>query len=442
MAPSLAVSREAGEVDTAPPSVQSPPADSNSKPLKQCSPLSRKSRHPHSFLNLAQLRSVADQEVHHQPTQGLQQQQYPNPSLNPRKFRAPASHIRSRSTIQRRNVDSSAETAALDWFYAWLHDGSVLLWRFYLVQGDLSVPKFRQAQLTAKAPAVTGATPIPSNEVLFSAGAALGNKDMRFILADTESRILEYAVKFSGDFDSISLSLPPPRPSLVGVHDGHRSAIQHTSVNPFGCEMASHDAQGVLLVWENAERHKMPTANIKMVRYNSVDKAAAVIVGRDGKEQIAIWGFSPLSSNSLYFPESMIDPPPGTSGRVCEMRWHLTPGAQCYLGVQWNNRIDIYVQSRRLYSAWECVHSICAQDFSPPHEFGSFSFSNTGLPIFSVGPQIFESEVRLPSGHSLDDLAFLRHGQMPYICPEMLCKLVLWGRQNSAKKILLGLYDR
>ena len=55
-------------------------------------------------------------------------------------------------------------------------------------------------------------------------------------------------------------------------------------------------------------------------------------------------GDSPLHlANRCIFPAATIYPT-NDYDKVKEMRWHLTHGAQSYLGIQWNDKIDIYIQ--------------------------------------------------------------------------------------------------
>ncbi|KAJ2516302.1 regulator of (H+)-ATPase in vacuolar membrane, partial [Coemansia sp. RSA 2049] len=178
-----------------------------------------------------------------------------------------------------------------------------------------------------------------------------------------------------------------------------------------------------------------------MIRYNSIDKAAIVSTEGDGSQVITVWVFSSTSRESHYLPAGTIYPRRKTDC-VREIRWHLTEYAQSYLGIQWDDRIDVYCQERNLDGAWKCIFTIHASDYGIDKLLGSFSFTASGEPIFSVEKKlILCSEVVPNSSVRISDAAFDEHGELPMIHPFVLIELLSWGKIEIVKQLLSLLYD-
>ncbi|KAJ2522058.1 regulator of (H+)-ATPase in vacuolar membrane [Coemansia sp. RSA 2049] len=178
-----------------------------------------------------------------------------------------------------------------------------------------------------------------------------------------------------------------------------------------------------------------------MIRYNSIDKAAIVSTEEDGSQVITVWVFSSTSRESHYLPAGTIYPRRKTNC-VREIRWHLTEYAQSYLGIQWDDRIDVYCQERNLDGAWKCIFTIHASDYGIDKLLGSFSFTASGEPIFSVEKKlILCSEVIPNSSVRISDAAFDEHGELPMIHPFVLIELLSWGKIDIVKQLLSLLYD-
>lgn len=195
-------------------------------------------------------------------------------------------------------------------------------------------------------------------------------------------------------------------------------------------------------VWFCSKQHKLPCMNVDMIRYNSIDKAAIVSSTPDGSQVITIWVFSSASRASSYLPAGTIYPEKQTD-RVREIRWHLTPYAQTYLGIQWDDRVDIYCQQRNLDDAWLCVLTIPASDFAmdSSSHIGSFSFTYSGHPILSIDRQLIQCSSDTSGGKTLGDVAYEEHGQLSFIHPRMLTELMSWEKMDTVKDLLAKLYD-
>ncbi|KAI8326327.1 hypothetical protein GQ54DRAFT_242197, partial [Martensiomyces pterosporus] len=193
-------------------------------------------------------------------------------------------------------------------------------------------------------------------------------------------------------------------------------------------------------MWFCSKKHRLPCMDAKMIRYNSIDKAAIVSVGEDGSQVITIWVFSSASRASHYLPAGTIYPR-NKADRVREIRWYLTDYAQSYLGIQWDDRIDVYCQERNLDDAWLCIFTIPSSDFGPGQDIGSFSFTAAGEPTFSVGRKLVVYAQNLPDGKRISDAAFEEHGELPFIHPFVLTELMSWGQLDAVKQLLARLYD-
>ncbi|KAJ2327856.1 regulator of (H+)-ATPase in vacuolar membrane [Coemansia sp. RSA 2702] len=194
------------------------------------------------------------------------------------------------------------------------------------------------------------------------------------------------------------------------------------------------------LVWFSAKEHCIPCLNVDMIRYNSIDKAAIVSTDDRGLQTVTIWVFSSASRRSHYLPAGTIYPK-HASDRVQEVRWHLTEYAQTYLGIQWDDRIDIYCQERNIDSGWILAYTIRASEFGPNQRIGSFSFTAAGEPTFSIGKQLFVNSQRLEEGKAISELAYEEHGELPLIHPFVLTELMSWGKLEAVKRLLSMLYD-
>ncbi|KAJ1899149.1 regulator of (H+)-ATPase in vacuolar membrane [Kickxella alabastrina] len=193
-------------------------------------------------------------------------------------------------------------------------------------------------------------------------------------------------------------------------------------------------------VWFCSKEHRLPCMNVEMIRYNSIDKAAIVSTEADDSQVITIWIFSSASRASHYLPAGTIHPR-RKADRVREIRWHLTDYAQTYLGIQWDDRIDIFCQERNLDDAWLCVYTIATGDFGPGKTIGSFSFTASGEPIFSIDRKLIVCTQAMPDGRTLENAAYEEHGQLPLIHPYVLTELMSWGRVDVARRLLAQLYD-
>ncbi|KAJ2398425.1 regulator of (H+)-ATPase in vacuolar membrane [Coemansia sp. RSA 2603] len=193
-------------------------------------------------------------------------------------------------------------------------------------------------------------------------------------------------------------------------------------------------------IWFCSKEHRLPFMNVDMIRYNSIDKAAIVSSQEDGSQVVTIWVFSSASRASHYLPAGTIHPR-GKADRVREIRWHLTEYAQTYLGIQWDDRIDIYCQERDLDDAWLCVYTIPAYEYGPDKKIGSFSFTASGEPTFSVDRKLVVCTQNITDGRSLSQAAYDEHGQLPLIHPYVLTELMSWGRVDIARRLLAQLYD-
>ncbi|KAJ2848733.1 regulator of (H+)-ATPase in vacuolar membrane [Coemansia brasiliensis] len=192
------------------------------------------------------------------------------------------------------------------------------------------------------------------------------------------------------------------------------------------------------LVWFCAKEHRLPCLNVDMIRYNSIDKAAIVSTDDQGLQTVTIWVFSSASRRSHYLPAGTIYPRCATD-RVQEVRWHLTEYAQTYLGIQWDDHIDIYCQERNIDSGWICAHTINAADFGANKHIGSFSFTSAGDPTFSVNKQLF---IYLQTKNKpISELAFDEHGELALIHPFVLTELMSWGKIEAVKRLLSMLYE-
>ncbi|KAJ2787959.1 regulator of (H+)-ATPase in vacuolar membrane [Coemansia interrupta] len=193
-------------------------------------------------------------------------------------------------------------------------------------------------------------------------------------------------------------------------------------------------------IWFCSKEHRLPFMNVDMIRYNSIDKAAIVSSQEDGSQVVTIWVFSSASRASHYLPAGTIYPHSKTD-RVREVRWHLTEYAQTYLGIQWDDRVDIYCQERDLNDAWLCVYTIPAYDYGAHKKIGSFSFTASGEPTFSIDRKLVVCTQNIADGRSLSQAAYDEHGQLPLIHPYVLTELMSWGRVDIARRLLAQLYD-
>ncbi|KAJ2826832.1 regulator of (H+)-ATPase in vacuolar membrane, partial [Coemansia erecta] len=194
------------------------------------------------------------------------------------------------------------------------------------------------------------------------------------------------------------------------------------------------------IVWFCAKEHRLPCLNVDMIRYNSIDKAAIVSTDEDGLQSVTIWVFSSASRRSHYLPAGTIYPK-HKSDRVQEVRWHLTEYAQTYLGIQWDDRIDIYCQERNIDSGWICAYTISAAEFGPDKRIGSFSFTAAGEPTFAIAKQLFIYTQALEKDKTISDLAYEEHGELPLIHPFILTELMSWGKIEAVKRLLSLLHD-
>ncbi|PIA17396.1 hypothetical protein COEREDRAFT_7362, partial [Coemansia reversa NRRL 1564] len=193
-------------------------------------------------------------------------------------------------------------------------------------------------------------------------------------------------------------------------------------------------------MWFCAKEHRLPCLNVDMIRYNSIDKAAIVSTDKDGLQTVTVWVFSSASRRSHYLPAGTIYPQHNTD-RVHEVRWHLTEYAQTYLGIQWNDRIDIYCQERNIDGGWRLIHKIRASEFGPDKNIGSFSFTAAGNPTFSIDRQLFVYTHALQEGKTISDVAYDEHGELPLIHPFVLTELLSWGRVDAVRQLLAMLHD-
>ncbi|KAJ1993515.1 regulator of (H+)-ATPase in vacuolar membrane [Coemansia umbellata] len=194
-------------------------------------------------------------------------------------------------------------------------------------------------------------------------------------------------------------------------------------------------------VWFCSKEHLLPCMNVKMIRYNSIDKAAIVSMEEDGSQIITVWVFSSASRESHYLPAGTIYPRKKTDC-VREIRWHFTDYAQTYLGIQWDDRVDVYCQERNLDNAWRCIFTISSTDFGLKKEIGSFSFTSLGEPTFSVENQLFICSQSVPSsGKLISDITFEHHGELPLIHPFVLTELLSWGKMDVVQRLLSLMYD-
>ncbi|KAJ1960770.1 regulator of (H+)-ATPase in vacuolar membrane [Dipsacomyces acuminosporus] len=193
-------------------------------------------------------------------------------------------------------------------------------------------------------------------------------------------------------------------------------------------------------MWFCSKKHCLPRMDVRMIRYNSIDKAAIVSAASDGSQVITVWVFSSASRTSHYLPAGTIYPRKKTD-QVREIRWFLTDCAQSYLGIQWDDRVDIYCQERNLDNAWLCIFTIHASEFGPGVDIGSFSFTAAGEPTFSVGRKLVVYSQNLPGGKRISDAAFEEHGELPLIHPFVLTELMSWGQMDAVKQLLARLYD-
>ncbi|KAJ2587779.1 hypothetical protein IWW49_003303, partial [Coemansia sp. RSA 1797] len=178
-------------------------------------------------------------------------------------------------------------------------------------------------------------------------------------------------------------------------------------------------------MWFCAKEHRLPCLNVDMIRYNSIDKAAIVSTDKKGLQTVTIWVFSSASRRSHYLPAGTIYPK-RKSDRVQEVRWHLTEYAQTYLGIQWDDRIDIYCQERNIDSGWLCAYTISAAQFGPGKSIGSFSFTAAGEPTFAIDKQLFVYSQELEEGKTISDVAYEEHGELPLVHPFILTELMSW----------------
>ncbi|KAJ2800989.1 regulator of (H+)-ATPase in vacuolar membrane [Coemansia guatemalensis] len=193
-------------------------------------------------------------------------------------------------------------------------------------------------------------------------------------------------------------------------------------------------------MWFCAKEHRLPCLNVDMIRYNSIDKAAIVSTDSDGLQTVTVWVFSSASRRSHYLPAGTIYPQ-NKSDRVQEVRWHLTEYAQTYLGIQWDDRVDIYCQERNIDGGWRLAHTILASEFGPDKTIGSFSFTEAGNPTFSIGRQLFVHSLALQDGRTISDVAYEEHGELPLIHPFVLTELLSWGRVDAVRQLLAMLHD-
>ncbi|KAJ2783611.1 regulator of (H+)-ATPase in vacuolar membrane [Coemansia javaensis] len=192
--------------------------------------------------------------------------------------------------------------------------------------------------------------------------------------------------------------------------------------------------------WFCSKEHRIPCLNVDMIRYNSIDKAAIVSTDASGVQTVTVWVFSSASRKSHYLPAGTIYPR-RSSDRVREVRWHLAKYAQTYLGIQWDDHIDIYCQERNVDGGWLCAHTISASEFGPDMSIGSFSFTAAGDPTFSLGKQLRVHSQVLPGGRTLGNLAYDEHGQLPLVHPFVLTELMSWGKTEVVKRLIAMLYD-
>ncbi|KAJ2550103.1 regulator of (H+)-ATPase in vacuolar membrane [Coemansia sp. RSA 1878] len=193
-------------------------------------------------------------------------------------------------------------------------------------------------------------------------------------------------------------------------------------------------------MWFCAKEHRLPCLNVDMIRYNSIDKAAIVSTDEKGLQTVTIWVFSSASRRSHYLPAGTIYPK-RKSDRVQEVRWHLTEYAQTYLGIQWDDRIDIYCQERNIDSGWLCAYTISAAQFGPGKSIGSFSFTAAGEPTFAIDKQLFVYSQELEEGKTISDVAYEEHGELPLVHPFILTELMSWGKIEAVKRLLSLLYE-
>ncbi|KAJ2657471.1 regulator of (H+)-ATPase in vacuolar membrane [Coemansia sp. RSA 1199] len=193
-------------------------------------------------------------------------------------------------------------------------------------------------------------------------------------------------------------------------------------------------------MWFCAKEHRLPCLSVDMIRYNSIDKAAIVSTDEKGLQTVTIWVFSSASRRSHYLPAGTIYPR-RKSDRVQEVRWHLTEYAQTYLGIQWDDRIDIYCQERNIDSGWLCAYTISAAQFGPGKSIGSFSFTAAGEPTFAIDKQLFVYSQELEEGKTISDVAYEEHGELPLVHPFILTELMSWGKIEAVKRLLSLLYE-
>ncbi|KAJ2726361.1 regulator of (H+)-ATPase in vacuolar membrane [Coemansia sp. Benny D115] len=235
-------------------------------------------------------------------------------------------------------------------------------------------------------------------------------------------------------FDRVSRVMPVPYPffsrdNIMATFDTESGKLRIWGIR------TSPD-----LFWFCSKEHRLPCMNVEMIRYNSIDKAAIVSTEADGSVIVTVWVFSSASRASHYLPAGTIYPRSKTD-RVREIRWHLTDYAQTYLGIQWDDRIDIYCQERNVDDAWMRVFTISASDFGPEKKIGSFSFTAAGEPTFSIGCKMIACTQTISDGRQLEQVAYEEHGQLPLIHPFVLTELMSWGRVDVAKRLLAQLYD-
>ncbi|KAJ2557035.1 regulator of (H+)-ATPase in vacuolar membrane [Coemansia sp. RSA 1933] len=255
----------------------------------------------------------------------------------------------------------------------------------------------------------------------------------------TDGKNIEYVgssnLSHASHFDLASRVMPVPYPlfsldNILATFDANSGKLRIWGIRTTPT-----------FVWFCSKEHLLPCMNVKMIRYNSIDKAAIVSEEDNGSQVITIWVFSSTSRESHYLPAGTIHPRKKTDC-VREIRWHLTESAQSYLGVQWDDQIDIYCQERNLGDTWKCILSIHASEYGADKPLGSFSFTALGEPVFSVEKQlVFCSDVAPNSTKRISDVAFDAHGELPMIHPFVLTELLSWGKMGIVKRLLSLLYD-
>ncbi|KAJ2216346.1 regulator of (H+)-ATPase in vacuolar membrane [Coemansia sp. RSA 487] len=351
-----------------------------------------------------------------------------------RKMALDGSQIR---TIAWAPTDSEFIAATDKQVYRLAFDSSTMQW----VPSDFTLPQVKAYDRIFTYPSeISEATEKPGKQLpYFISSVRNSTRTIQTWKVPVNGKDIEYVGSFNlshaSHFDLASRVMPVPYPffSLDNI------------LATFNAESGKLRIWGIRttpkFVWFCSKEHLLPCMNVKMIRYNSIDKAAIVSAEKDGSQVITIWVFSSTSRESHYLPAGTIHPRRKTDC-VREIRWHLTDYAQTYLGIQWDDRIDVYCQERNLDDAWACILSIHASEYGADKSLGSFSFTASGEPIFSIEKQlVLCSEVVPNSTKRISDVAFDAHGELPMIHPFVLTELLSWGKMDIVKRLLSSLYD-